>query len=1268
MIHLRSTLALALGLWPLYPHAAASETDTDGDGLPNRAERLLGTPPERAQSWTVFWSRDPKQPLKPGPQLLRASAAHVAEDRFVWKLDWSAPFPAGASMILYLDADFRADTGRQDNPGVAGTDMMYVFSGTQPSISTHGDFIKNPEALRVEAFGNSVALCHDAPLRREGAAAVVRARFLIEGTLHEGCLWREVRVPLSGTGAKPKLPGTEDPEFLGISGERVRRGMSGPYPERRELPAVPFVSAPRRQQPAKVERQRVTVELAEEDGVARRAAPVRFGFPLPQGTLFDPAQARLLGPAGRETPAQFTATGFWKDGSVRWFAVTFLADLEAQARAAYVVEFGRAIKRLAPPQPLRITRAGDALTVDTGAMLARLNTRRFGFFEEIRVGGDTVARSGSGGLVLTTAEGGRFTSAAGETAFRVEEEGPLTACLRLEGPLSNDQGENYFRHITRLRFFAGSARVEVACTLVDDVLKHEFADFRSVELPLQLAKAAPTARFGLADAVATEPLAGAPARLFQRDDQFFSLTGAAPAQGRRAAGRVGVDSGGRGIGIAVEDFWQNYPCALRAGRGEMAVELWPDIRNESSYRKLPDHLRFPFVGGGYRFKWGMSRTRRLGLDFALEPNTLPAPAEPLLVVVPPAWHEDAGALGPMVAKRANEYAAWDAAMERCFADHLRIKETKREYGFFNWGDWHGERETNWGNNEYDLPHALFLQFARTGDRRYYRLALAGARHQADVDCVHAYPDPAYIGCNVEHSISHTGTWSEKGGRGWSYAYGGGAMAFNGHTWAEGLCDAWHLAGDERAMEAAQGLGEHIVHGMVPRFKSLGTHERSAGWSLVAILAVYRATLDPLYLDAARRIAEVPLRERKPGQGSGWPHQLPGDHCMHSHIPGAKLCTGNACFLIGILGSGLKEYYVETGDARAREAVIGQAEFWKQMWIPAAGGFPYTSCPLYRDRPGLLTGMLCGDTIAFIARETGDAALMDIAAETLMANIGSPAGGDGKGFAQYSRSAAPLLATLRAARDRNESARQLAAVTEEGLLQRKLAKAQPTTFLGIRAPKEKRFFVEVSGGAETMVITRRPHGSMTKGAATGTVTVTGPGGREVRRETFDTDKAYELSVTVSTDAPRGTYAVGIVDDMRGIWHVSSKSGRVVLDCSGAPTLANYRPNRLFFRVPEGVRRFKLTIVGGHNGAFGMHVLDAAGQSRGFARGFRNPAFTPEAQRTLDLEVPPGQAGAVWSAVVFATMDWDLKMEGIPPYVSASAEGWFLPEIAPSAPRK
>ena len=178
MTQLRSMLALALGLWTMGA-AVAAEQDSDGDGLPDRVERLLGTPPDRAQNWTVFWTRDAKAAAgKTEPQMMRAAVAHVAEDRFVWRVDWSEPFPAGGSLLVYVDADNRKDTGRQDSGSVTGTDLMYHCAGTS-SVTYHGEFQKGqPTPLRTEVFGNSIVFCHDAPLHCEGQVAVVRVSVL----------------------------------------------------------------------------------------------------------------------------------------------------------------------------------------------------------------------------------------------------------------------------------------------------------------------------------------------------------------------------------------------------------------------------------------------------------------------------------------------------------------------------------------------------------------------------------------------------------------------------------------------------------------------------------------------------------------------------------------------------------------------------------------------------------------------------------------------------------------------------------------------------------------------------------------------------------------------------------------------------------------------------------------------------------------------------------------------------------------------------------
>ena len=203
----------------------------------------------------------------------------------------------------------------------------------------------------------------------------------------------------------------------------------------------------------------------------------------------------------------------------------------------------------------------------------------------------------------------------------------------------------------------------------------------------------------------------------------------------------------------------SWPKGLSADAGHVRIEFLPKQPGPDFGRELPHQLIFPFVEGFYRFKWGMSFTERVSFDFSgrVAPAELLAEADdPLVPVLPPAWYARTAALGRLAVPLGRQFALWDRHVANCFRDYLRARDADRCYGYFNYGDWYGERGRNWGNNEYDFAHGYFMQFARTGNRDYFRASLTAARHQADVDCVHAYPDPYYVGGNHEHSIGHTG--------------------------------------------------------------------------------------------------------------------------------------------------------------------------------------------------------------------------------------------------------------------------------------------------------------------------------------------------------------------------------------------------------------------------------------------------------------------------------------------------------------------------------
>ncbi|MGI6082390.1 MAG: hypothetical protein ACOYEP_05925, partial [Limnochordia bacterium] len=672
----------------------------------------------------------------------------------------------------------------------------------------------------------------------------------------------------------------------------------------------------------------------------------------------------------------------------------------------------------------------EAFVITTGPLQARIGKSSFKLFDGVWIDADGdgvfsehefVADSGAEGVSLVDEHGRLFTtSARSPESIRIEEAGNEKIVIRVEGRYASDDGEEYMRYVTRLTFRAGSTRVNIAHTHVNDYLETEFTDITSLSIPIEMPQ--PIVQ---AEVFTSEQRGGLQAhgaedtgiRLFQRDENTVTVNGKTVARGSvwtpgLSPGVVRVCGGERAITAVIHDFQERWPKGLAAEGNRLSLELFPEQPDSEYGNDLPYHLMFPFVSGKYRLKWGNSFTERITVDFAgrTTPEEMAAEGRlPAIAVIPAEWYHETDVLGPIAVSVGERTAVWDDFVQKSYLDHMNRKAKTREYGYFNYGDWFGERGRNWGNNEYDLAHGFFTEFVRTGDRRYYRLALAAARHQADIDIIHAYPDPTYIGANAQHSVGHTGAWSQHLAQAtWGKAFDSSFKASNGHTWADGMMDAWYLTGDARVMESALALGEHIAWAMAPEFKALGTHERSAGWSVKALTALYRGTYDPVYLDAARRIVSVALREQDMGGSGAWPHPLPGDHSGSK--PGA---VGNNLFLIGVLMSGLQAYHAETGDPDVLTSLEAAVQWVLKSWNPQRRGWPYSAetdgTPLYDASTGLNT--LVVPAVAYVGALRKDDHLMEIVDAALRAHVQPGIRGNGKAIAQSLHFASGVLALL-----------------------------------------------------------------------------------------------------------------------------------------------------------------------------------------------------------------------------------------------------------------
>ncbi|MHB8995614.1 MAG: RIFT barrel domain-containing protein [Armatimonadota bacterium] len=1296
-----STRPLILALFILIASAALAAEPP----LPAILSAQLGLPPAFAPAYVpIATSPDnkytPEQAAENANDILSIAACHVGGNRVLLKTIFAYP-PSfgGGNLILYIDLDGNPATGRVDVHH-GGTDAQYAFSEGGATIQYYGAFNASNTGFRTAIDGNTLYVAVDSRFLKTDGNIPFGIHLLSERRPGKADSTKHVivQLPVSAT-TVPVLPlgkpGGSRPltdfryyndrvmyEKLtdkGLTHEKVAPKTPIQFPRPRPEPTF----ATKGREPGKqgnVDVRKVNVELLEEAGVARQAAILSFGFPLPKGAVFDPAKIKLVDGA-KEVSAQFTTTAFWPDNSLKWVLIDTTVPLKANERRELTVTFGNKVVRSEETKGQgRVAFGGPTSIVAhvsfPGKDLLRFNmpTERFRLFDSVQRGGllgvwvtsddKSLASVDAAGARVVDETGKLYTMSGGKPdSVKIEVNGPQKAVIRAEGPYTAADGSTYQRWICRLTFRAGSPLVEAAITQVNDYTKTEFTDITSLDLGLNVPGLKNAAVYG-AD---LKPTPGK--SLLQLDDQRLQTD--ASTSTAQAPGVITWEGGS----AIVHDFWQRWPKSLTVTDQGLSFGILPKQPSADYGKDLPYYLMYPFVEGKYRAKWGMAFTTRISFDFTgnLKPAEVYAEAQkPVIAVVPAAYYSETMALGPLAAPLGKQFTMWDNYMDSCFKDNERTRQAMREYGYYNYGDWFGERGRNWGNNEYDLAHGLFMQYARTGDRDMARWARTTAQHRADTDTVWAYPDPYYLGANHQHSIGHSGQWSQDAERAtWTHRYDMHTAADSGHVWADGIMDAWFLTGEPRAAESALALAEHCTWAFAPGFEHLGSHERSAGWSLRALLAIYKGTYDPAYLAAAKRIAEVPIREQQFDNGGAWPHVLPKDHA--GDTPGA---SGNNLFLLGVLLGGLQAYHEASGDPAALKSLTVAADWVARSYDPARGGWPYSATtegrPLYQATTGL--NQLIVTPLAYVGRLTGNQRLLEIASGGLTSTVCGSGGGNGKAMSIQAFFTSDVLWELQTwyAKTLKDKGASVLDGSPESMAKLMVATASSERF-SVRAPDQKRFFVRLGRDITQLKATRNLHGAMAKRAEFATIKVLSDDGKLVAEGKCSTDDKHEFSFPLVGKGP-AQFGVVIDDDQRSVWDLSGEDLQIVTKTVPETRLGGVGRSRFYFMVPPGTKEFKLKLVGAHTGAYGAIVLTPGGK---IAESFQgsNPgaplilgaagadAPRPKGNPELgEVVVKPAAAdsGKIWSVILTAAGDIGVELVGVPPYLALSQDGWFLPK--------
>jgi len=182
----KSVFPVLLALAALLPQPCLCARDSDGDGMSDALEETLGSDPNFKDTFQLIYQDGTpetgdknfvKQNYEAKHDLVNVYLASVGGDRFVWKIEFAAPFDHAKSCLhIYLDSDANPDTGRE---GYGVEYMLTAIGGGFHASKFLPDGTRvddSPPAGAVE--GNFLYMSKSVPLKQENGRSKFRVFFL----------------------------------------------------------------------------------------------------------------------------------------------------------------------------------------------------------------------------------------------------------------------------------------------------------------------------------------------------------------------------------------------------------------------------------------------------------------------------------------------------------------------------------------------------------------------------------------------------------------------------------------------------------------------------------------------------------------------------------------------------------------------------------------------------------------------------------------------------------------------------------------------------------------------------------------------------------------------------------------------------------------------------------------------------------------------------------------------------------------------------------
>lgn len=647
-------------------------------------------------------------------------------------------------------------------------------------------------------------------------------------------------------------------------------------------------------------------------GTSRQLEPCQTAVPFPKGECTDEKDFWLI-QNGTKRQVQTEVTSRWEDGSVRWLHVLFQADFRANQAEECFLATG--VEAAACP-------CGSAETLQIG------EGPEISLSKELSV---TLSAAGEDCLLKCAAfrgvplsyrfpwprlwertEKGRRIYHSKALGWKALRKGDLAASYICSLELEPEDGTKHLKAEAVLNFWGGKPWFELEYRLINTA--DEPLDIQSLSWDIRNERGAENGAVRTMTGISNYRTSfqisetGEPVSVLVDSGLVMNTANEHFAEVFFGTLFCSRSCPNQGIAATVWQAQQNFPKKVEANREGLVISLVPE--GEDRVEMLP----------------GMARTQRVLLHvYDGRASKEEIAARSTIYQMP-----DKCRLEAEVYRRAGVFEEVFLAKELQIPAYERVLRARADnharcYGMMNWGDApdpgytrqrRGGDEVVWTNNEYDFPHACFLLYARTGQRRFLDYGLIAADHWMDVDVCHYSADPLIYGGQWEHTRRHIAD---------------GNIACS-HEWVEGLLDTWHFTGNRRALDTALGIGENVLRLLeTPMFHQKGgINARETGWALRTLSALYKETLDSRWLARCQWIL---------GHFTEWKEEY--GHWLSPYLDNTFI---HVVFMISIAAGSLMRYYRIRPDEELRQLIVSEVEDMVDNCMLEDGTFYYKELP------------------------------------------------------------------------------------------------------------------------------------------------------------------------------------------------------------------------------------------------------------------------------------------------------------------------------------